>query len=64
MTTSVTLSVDGKEREVRVFGDTVGDVLEAEGIELADARPRRSPTSTRRSPTAPASPCASAARSS
>ena len=34
MTTSVTLSVDGKEREVRVSGDTVGDVLEAEGIEL------------------------------
>jgi uncharacterized protein YabE (DUF348 family) len=34
MTTPVTLSVDGKERDVRVMGDTVGDVLEAEGIEL------------------------------
>jgi uncharacterized protein YabE (DUF348 family) len=34
MTTPVTLSVDGEERQVRVSGDTVGDVLEAEGIEL------------------------------
>ncbi|GAB3862296.1 resuscitation-promoting factor [Nocardioides maradonensis] len=34
MTTSVTLSVDGKDRQVRVFGDTVGDVLSAEGIHL------------------------------
>ena len=34
MTTPVTLSVDGQEREVRVHGDTVGDVLDAEGIEL------------------------------
>ena len=34
MTTPVTLSVDGQEREVRVLGDTVGDVLDAEGIEL------------------------------
>ncbi|WP_183100991.1 resuscitation-promoting factor [Nocardioides pelophilus] len=36
MTTPVTLSVDGQEREVRVLGDTVGDVLEAEGIELGE----------------------------
>ncbi|KAA1419256.1 DUF348 domain-containing protein [Nocardioides humilatus] len=34
MTTPVTLSVDGQERQVRVMGDTVGDVLDAEGIEL------------------------------
>jgi resuscitation-promoting factor RpfB len=34
MTTPVTLSVDGEERQLRVSGDTVGDVLEAEGIEL------------------------------
>jgi len=34
MTTSVTLSVDGKPKHVRVFGDTVGDVLSAEGIHL------------------------------
>jgi uncharacterized protein YabE (DUF348 family) len=36
MTTPVTLSVDGQEREVRVMGDTVGDVLESEGIELGE----------------------------
>jgi uncharacterized protein YabE (DUF348 family) len=34
MTTSVTLSVDGKEKQVRVFGNTVGDVLAAEHIDL------------------------------
>ncbi|GAB4010223.1 transglycosylase family protein [Nocardioides ultimimeridianus] len=34
MTTTVTLSVDGQDRQVRVFGDTVGDVLSAEGISL------------------------------
>ncbi len=34
MTTPVTLSVDGQESQVRVLGDTVGDVLDAEGIEL------------------------------
>ncbi len=34
MTTPVTLSVDGEERQVRVLGETVGDVLDAEGIEL------------------------------
>jgi uncharacterized protein YabE (DUF348 family) len=34
MGTSVTLSVDGDERQVRTHGDTVGDVLEEEGIEL------------------------------
>jgi uncharacterized protein YabE (DUF348 family) len=34
MSTPVTLSVDGEERQLRVSGDTVGDVLEAEGIEL------------------------------
>ena len=34
MSTPVTLSVDGEERQLRVSGDTVGDVLEDEGIEL------------------------------
>ena len=34
LTTPVTLSVDGQERQLRVSGDTVGDVLDAEGIEL------------------------------
>ena len=34
MSTTVTLSVDGKDHQVRVFGDTVGDVLSAEGIHL------------------------------
>ncbi|WP_312856008.1 ubiquitin-like domain-containing protein [Nocardioides stalactiti] len=34
--TPVTLSVDGEERTVRVLGDTVGDVLDAEGIELGE----------------------------
>ncbi|QYJ02775.1 ubiquitin-like domain-containing protein [Nocardioides panacisoli] len=37
LTTTVTLSVDGEEREVSVFGgDTVDDVLEAEGLEVSD----------------------------
>ncbi len=34
LATPVTLSVDGQESDVRVHGDTVGDVLEAEGIDL------------------------------
>ncbi|MGH3506934.1 MAG: transglycosylase family protein [Nocardioidaceae bacterium] len=33
---SVTLSIDGKEQTVSTDGDTVEDVLEAEGIELTD----------------------------
>lgn len=36
MTTEVTLSVDGKERTVSTFGDTVEDVLASADIELAD----------------------------
>ncbi|WP_281271150.1 resuscitation-promoting factor [Nocardioides silvaticus] len=36
MATPVTLSVDGQEREVRVMADTVGEVLEAEGIDLTE----------------------------
>ncbi len=36
MATPVTLSVDGQERDVRVMADTVGEVLEAEGIELTE----------------------------
>ncbi|MGH1561862.1 ubiquitin-like domain-containing protein [Mumia sp. DW29H23] len=33
---TVTLSVDGKETQVRTFGGTVADVLDAEGIDLGD----------------------------
>jgi resuscitation-promoting factor RpfB len=36
MSTEVTLSLDGKERPVTTMGDTVGDVLRDEGIELAE----------------------------
>ncbi|MFW6867136.1 transglycosylase family protein [Nocardioides sp. CPCC 206347] len=36
MTTEVTLSVDGKERTVSTFGDTVEDVLASADIDLAD----------------------------
>ncbi|WP_271635504.1 resuscitation-promoting factor [Solicola gregarius] len=32
---TVTLSVDGEDKKVRTFGDTVGDVLESEDIDLA-----------------------------
>jgi uncharacterized protein YabE (DUF348 family) len=35
LTTEVTLAVDGQERSVTTFGDTVQDVLDAEGIELS-----------------------------
>jgi uncharacterized protein YabE (DUF348 family) len=34
LTTPVVLSVDGQEQQLRVSGDTVGDVLDAQGIEL------------------------------
>jgi uncharacterized protein YabE (DUF348 family) len=33
---TVTLSLDGETRQVQVLGDTVGDVLAAEGIEVSD----------------------------
>ncbi|MFJ9315064.1 transglycosylase family protein [Pimelobacter simplex] len=36
MSTEVTLSVDGKPRTVSTMGDTVGDVLRDEGIEVSD----------------------------
>ena len=36
MSNTVTLSLDGEEREVVVMGDTVGAVLEAEGIDLGE----------------------------
>ena len=36
MTKSVTLSLDGKSQEVSALGGTVGDVLDAEGIEVGD----------------------------
>ncbi|MBV6726074.1 transglycosylase family protein [Nocardioides daeguensis] len=35
MTTEVRLSVDGKERTVSTMGDTVGDVLREEGLEVS-----------------------------
>ncbi|HYH33646.1 MAG TPA: transglycosylase family protein [Nocardioides sp.] len=34
LNTSVTLSLDGKERQVTALGSTVGDILESEGIEV------------------------------
>ena len=36
LSTSVTLSLDGKDQQVRTMGDTVGDVLEAEDIEIGE----------------------------
>ncbi len=36
LSTQVTLSLDGQSEEVSVMGDTVGDVLDAEGIEIGD----------------------------
>jgi uncharacterized protein YabE (DUF348 family) len=36
LSTSVTLSLDGESKEVSATGDTVADVLEEEGIELAE----------------------------
>ena len=36
LSTSVTLSLDGKDQQVRTMGDTVGDVLEAEDIEISE----------------------------
>ena len=36
MSNKVTLSIDGQERQVTVMGDTVGAVLEAEGIEVGE----------------------------
>ena len=34
LTNSVTVSLDGEDREVRAMGDTVGEVLESEDIEI------------------------------
>jgi len=36
LTTSVTLTLDGETREVSALGDTVGEVLDAEGIEVGE----------------------------
>ena len=36
MTTTVNLTVDGETSQVRTTGDTVGDVLDAQGYELVD----------------------------
>jgi uncharacterized protein YabE (DUF348 family) len=36
LSTSVTLSLDGESKEVSTTGDTVADVLEAEGIEVGE----------------------------
>ena len=59
---SVTLTLDGQDREVTAMGGTVGDVLDAEGIEVGDTT--WSPRPRRESATAARSPCSSAARSS
>ena len=61
---SVTLSLDGQAQTVTAIGDTVGDVLDAEGIEVDRQRRRRPRASTSRSTTAAASPSGSAGRSS
>jgi uncharacterized protein YabE (DUF348 family) len=36
MSKTVTLSIDGKSQQVRTFGDSVADVLEAEDVDLGD----------------------------
>jgi len=36
MTKSVTLSVDGKSQDLTAFGGTVGDVLDAQGVEVGE----------------------------
>jgi uncharacterized protein YabE (DUF348 family) len=36
LSTSVTLSVDGESEKVRAMGDTVGEILEAQGIETTE----------------------------
>jgi resuscitation-promoting factor RpfB len=36
LSTNVTVSLDGEDREVRAMGDTVADVLEAEDIEVGE----------------------------
>ncbi len=36
LTTSVTLSIDGESDQVRAMGDTVGEVLDSEGIETTE----------------------------
>ena len=36
LSNSVTLSLDGKDHEVTAMGETVGDILEAEGIEVGE----------------------------
>jgi uncharacterized protein YabE (DUF348 family) len=36
LTTSVTLSVDGKPEQVRAMGDTVGEILESQDIEITE----------------------------
>ncbi len=36
LSNSVTLSLDGKDHEVTAMGGTVGDILEAEGIEIGE----------------------------
>ena len=36
LTSDVTLSLDGKAQQVSVMGGTVGDVLDAQGVEVTD----------------------------
>ena len=63
LSTNVTLSLDGEDRQVRTMGDTVGEVLEAEDIEI-DEHDIVAPGLDEQSRTAPRSASASAARSS
>ena len=58
---TVTLSVDGKTREVRTFGDNVRDVLASQDIEL-DSHDVVAPSWTPRSGTTRGSRCATAGR--
>lgn len=63
MADTVTLTVDGEEREISARAATVGDVLADEGIELGSTT-RSRPRSTTRSRRAARSACATAAPSS
>ena len=57
---SVTLNVDGHIEHVTATGDTVGQVLSAEGITLTSRTTRSPPRSTSRSRTVPRSRSATA----
>ena len=59
---SVTLTVDGQVRDVGTYAGTVGEVLDEEGLEPADARRRPARPPTRPSPTATPSSSTAPAR--